>query len=1399
MKKILGLLAAVAMSTYGTAQSVDVVMNAANNGATFNACVAGLYDSGGTGASAPYSNNESYVVTICPDNPNDFITLQWTVFNLDCTDNLPGPPTDADNITIYDGPNTASPTLGTYYCGQLTPGDIFGATPANTSGCLTIEFNSNANGTGDFNAQILCDTPCDWPNAVGEIVGGPAVDSIAVCVNDLVTFQDGGSTPGVSGLFTLEQWAWNWMDGTTDTLLTGGQVQHSWSQPGQYVVQLVVIDDNDCANLNATDIQVFVTTYPSFDPFPSDTLICLGESVQLDAYPDQYETTWSGFPLQTWIDDNCMEDLTGIVQSTPMTITGYDPGISLNASNPDIFSICVDIEHSFIGDFVLQVQCPTGQIMTLHQQGGGGTNLGAPEQGIINCNDPATFGVPWNYCFTPTATETWVDAVNLGWAIPNGTGGNSLPPGDYAPIDPFSALDGCPINGTWQLLFTDLWGADDGSLPGWSINFDPVLNPPVTVFTPQIGVGNDSSYWDMADPWIIANTPDLNSITVEPGAAGSFTYTFTVINSFGCSFDSTVTVDVYESATTAMPDTAVCDGNPVQLNAGSEVCEYTIDMFDDWGDGWNGGYLEVITSQGTFTFDIPFGSNGTGTFFVPTGENFTIQFVGGGWPWECEFTITDPGGGTLYQDGQGGATPNGAVQNFTSNCPGNSTFMPLNGYTYIWDPPAGLNDPNIASPIYSGSSSVTLTLTLYPTGHPDCAQVDTIQIDLGGGLDPGTDSTALLCFEGPAVDLFNWLGGTPGTQNAQWFDPSGNPVAMPITPATAAPGQYEYQIDSSGCQASAFIDVQIFQVSATTTVTNSDCQACNGEILVTPSGGTNPYQYSIDGGVTFQALNNFTALCGGAIPGTNYTIDIQDSLGCVATVSDDVIDDNFPQIDNAVVIDSDCQANNGQVDVATTSSGGTQPYTYSVDGVTGFGPLPLTNLPPSAPTYDLILQDANGCTDTVQITVLEINVPTLDPVVFADAQCFGVCDGTITLTGTNLANYSIDNGVTTQANGNFTGLCPGTYDIIVDNGFGCNVIDQVTIVEPPVLDITSISPDVSICPGEVVNATVTGVNGIGNVTYTWESGGNTVGSGSPAGITFTGGTMVVCATMADDCPTTDTECFTITEPAPVYPIMMADRTNGCEPLTVTFSNLSAGNITTTTWTFSNGQTVVAQGTNDVTVIFENPGQYDVSMEIVTDAGCVYDTTYSNYIEVFANPNANFDYLPIPATIYDSEVTFTDFSSDDVTSWSWDFGFGMVPNSSSLQNPTVIYPEGVPGNYPLTLTVMNDNGCVDSISGQVIVANEVIIYAPNIFTPDGDEYNENWRVYITGIDIYDFHLTMFNRWGEIVWESYNTEGIWNGHYGNGGLVQDGVYVWVIQAKDSYTDKKYEFRGHVTVLK
>ncbi len=95
---------------------------------------------------------------------------------------------------------------------------------------------------------------------------------------------------------------------------------------------------------------------------------------------------------------------------------------------------------------------------------------------------------------------------------------------------------------------------------------------------------------------------------------------------------------------------------------------------------------------------------------------------------------------------------------------------------------------------------------------------------------------------------------------------------------------------------------------------------------------------------------------------------------------------------------------------------------------------------------------------------------------------------------------------------------------------------------------------------------------------------------------------------------------------------------------------------------------------------------------------------------------------------------------------------------------------------------------------------IIFYVPNVFTPDGDEFNEVFQpVFTAGYDPFDFHLMIFNRWGELIFESYNADIGWDGTYGERGLVQDGVYVWKIDFKETMSDKRHIHTGHVTVLK
>lgn len=98
--------------------------------------------------------------------------------------------------------------------------------------------------------------------------------------------------------------------------------------------------------------------------------------------------------------------------------------------------------------------------------------------------------------------------------------------------------------------------------------------------------------------------------------------------------------------------------------------------------------------------------------------------------------------------------------------------------------------------------------------------------------------------------------------------------------------------------------------------------------------------------------------------------------------------------------------------------------------------------------------------------------------------------------------------------------------------------------------------------------------------------------------------------------------------------------------------------------------------------------------------------------------------------------------------------------------------------------------------------ELIFYVPNTFTPDGDMYNEYFKpVFSSGYDPFDFSLIIFDRWGEIIWESHDVEVGWDGTYGidRNKMVQDGTYTWKIEFKTTMSDERVMVVGHVNVIK
>ena len=150
-----------------------------------------------------------------------------------------------------------------------------------------------------------------------------------------------------------------------------------------------------------------------------------------------------------------------------------------------------------------------------------------------------------------------------------------------------------------------------------------------------------------------------------------------------------------------------------------------------------------------------------------------------------------------------------------------------------------------------------------------------------------------------------------------------------------------------------------------------------------------------------------------------------------------------------------------------------------------------------------------------------------------------------------------------------------------------------------------------------------------------------------------------------------------------------------------------------------------------------------------------------------------------------------------SNYQWMFENGE-PSSSTAEDATVSFPDGVTGTYDVQLVVSSELGCTDTVDYDLIVLPEVLVYAPNSFTPDGDEFNQTWRVFMEGVDVYDFELLLYNRWGELIWKSYDMNLGWDGTY-NARPVEVGLYTWVINTKDRLNDNKYTYNGFVNLMR
>ncbi|MEO9531157.1 MAG: gliding motility-associated C-terminal domain-containing protein [Crocinitomicaceae bacterium] len=249
---------------------------------------------------------------------------------------------------------------------------------------------------------------------------------------------------------------------------------------------------------------------------------------------------------------------------------------------------------------------------------------------------------------------------------------------------------------------------------------------------------------------------------------------------------------------------------------------------------------------------------------------------------------------------------------------------------------------------------------------------------------------------------------------------------------------------------------------------------------------------------------------------------------------------------------------------------------------------------------------------------------------------------------------------------------------------------------------------------------------------------------------------------------------------------------GCDSTVITYVTMSPNFLGEESVSICPGEEIIfPDGTIHSNIQFEE--QYTSHFTSVN--GC--DSSIVTLVSIYDLPEANFSVDNYLVDLYDTEIMFTNNSYNSVFN-TWNFGDNSAYDYT--ENPSHTFPSVPNQSYIISLAVESQEGCLDTAYQTITVEDVLLFYVPNAFTPDGDQFNETFQpVFVSGFDPYDFHLLIFNRWGEVIFESYDASVGWDGTYGEGGLVQDGVYTWKIDFKETMSDKKYEELGHVVVLK
>lgn len=410
-----------------------------------------------------------------------------------------------------------------------------------------------------------------------------------------------------------------------------------------------------------------------------------------------------------------------------------------------------------------------------------------------------------------------------------------------------------------------------------------------------------------------------------------------------------------------------------------------------------------------------------------------------------------------------------------------------------------------------------------------------------------------------------------------------------------------------------------------------------------------------------------------------------------------------------------------------------------------------------------------------------------------DVLCHGQSTGSATVViqhGEPPYTYEWSNGFSETTNATTStadSLSAGIYSITITDSFGCSITDSVEVFNayPPLsVDITQV--DITCVGGSDGSITLNVSGGLPPFTYSWNPG---VSNNHAAG-GLVAGSYSITITDANNCDTSIT--LILTELYPLPPVnFYAQPTEGCEPLEVQFFETSPDEGQTYLWIF--GDALGFSNIKEPGFVFNHDGIFDVLLTVTSVHGCENSLLMPGYILVHEKPDAQFLATPRYPEIIDPSVYFYNQSSSTYFS-DWDFGDGTSSNETS---PYHTFPDT--GQYLITLIIETEHGCSDTAYSDIFVQDIYTIYFPNAFCPTGDNGSPNQYFKPHGYNIMteDYHMMIFDRWGQLLFETTTLDEGWDGTF-LGNPCKPDTYVFSIKYRDFEGLRHHEI-GSVNLIR